>query len=117
MRLMHGYPVACFMAAISALSPVNAAPQRVVSTFLCTDEYVFRLIPRERIAALSFLAADTHPVVSTIQGAVKGIPLTRGSAEEVLSLKPDLVVMYAGTDLRLKAQLVEAHVPFVEAGD
>ena len=77
MRLMHGYPVACVLAAMLVLSPANAAPQRVVSTFLCTDEYVFRFVPRAHIAALSFLAADTHPVVSTIQSAVAGIPLTR----------------------------------------
>jgi iron complex transport system substrate-binding protein len=117
MRLMHGYPVACFMAAILALSPANAAPQRVVSTFLCTDEYVFRLVPRAHIAALSFLAADTHPVVSTIQSAVADIPLTRASAEEVLTLRPDLVVMQQGTNPRLKAHLEAAHIPILEIPD
>jgi iron complex transport system substrate-binding protein len=113
MRLLHGCHVA-LLAAFMSVSAANAAPQRVVSTFLCTDEYVYRLVPRDRIAALSYLSADRHPVVSTIVNKVKGIPLTRGSAEEVLALHPDLVVMYQGTNPRLRAHLVETHTPFVE---
>src|SRR5512137_1121104 len=54
-----------------------AAPSRVVSTFLCTDEYVFRLVPRAHIAALSFEAGDRHPVVSTIVDRVRGIAQIR----------------------------------------
>jgi len=114
MRLAHGCYVACFLAALMGARTANAAPQRVVSTFLCTDEYVYRLVPRDRIAALSYLSADRHPVVSTIVDKVKGIRLTRGSAEEVLALHPDLVVMYQGTNPRLRAHLVETHTPFVE---
>jgi iron complex transport system substrate-binding protein len=114
MRLAHGCYVACFLAALMGVRTANAAPQRVVSTFLCTDEYVYRLVPRDRIAALSYLSADRHPVVSTIVDKVKGIRLTRGSAEEVLALHPDLVVMYQGTNPRLRAHLVETHTPFVE---
>jgi iron complex transport system substrate-binding protein len=121
MRVKHGAYVAliaAFLAGpVTLAAPQQApqqSPQRVVSTFLCTDEYVFRLLPRERIAALSFLSADDNPVVSTIHDQVKGIPLIRGSAEEVLSLHPDLVVMYRGTNPKLKAHLIEAHIPFLE---
>ncbi len=96
------------------IAPVLAAPQHVVSTTLCTDEYVFRLLPRERIAALSFLAGDTHPVVSTIAGKVKGVALIRPSAETVLAQHPDLVVMYQGTEPRLRAHLQEAGVKVLE---
>jgi iron complex transport system substrate-binding protein len=117
MRLTHVYSVAILMAILLPAQPVAAAPQRIVSTELCTDEYVFRLVPRAHIAALSFLAADDHPIVSTIHGKVKGIPLTRGSAEEVMSLKPDMVVLYRGQNPRLKAQLMESHTPFVEIDD
>lgn len=83
-----------------------AAPQRVVSTFLCTDEYVFRLVPREHIAALSFEAGDRHPVVSTIANKVDGIRQIRPSTETVLNLHPDLVVMYENTMPRLHANLL-----------
>lgn len=114
MRLVHGCHVACFLAVLLGARVADAAPQRIVSTFLCTDEYVYRLVPRERIAALSYLSADKHPVVSTIVDKVKGIHLTRGSAEEVLALHPDMVVMYQGTNPRLRAHLIETHTPFVE---
>lgn len=114
MRLVHGCHVACFLAVLLGARVADAAPQRIVSTFLCTDEYVYRLVPRERIAALSYLSEDKHPVVSTIVDKVKGIRLTRGSAEEVLALHPDMVVMYQGTNPRLRAHLIETHTPFVE---
>jgi iron complex transport system substrate-binding protein len=117
MRLKHGCHVACLAVALLGAGAANAAPQRVVSTFLCTDEYVFRLLPRARIAALSYLSADRHPVVSTMADKVQGIPLTRGSAEEVLALHPDLVVMVQGTNLRLKAHLIETGIPFLEIPD
>lgn len=114
MRAVHGWHVIAICVATLLSPPAFAAPQRVVSTFLCTDEYVFRLLPRERIAALSYLSGDRHPVVSTIVDRVAGIPLIHASAEEVLSRRPDLVVMYADTDARLHAQLREAGVPILD---
>ncbi len=86
----------------------------MVSTFLCTDEYVFRLVPRGHIAALSFEAGDRHPVVSTIAHAVGGIPQIRPSTETVLNFQPDLVVMYAGTNARLHANLAALGVPILD---
>lgn len=108
MRSKHGWPLAFVVAALLLPPPALAQPKRVVSTFLCTDEYVFRLLPRHDIAALSFEAADRHPVVSTIANDVGDIPLVHNSAEEVLARNPDLVVMYAGTQERLHAQLHDA---------
>lgn len=101
-------------AILCAAAPAYAAPQRVVSVFLCTDEYVFRMIPRERIAALSVLAGDTHPVVSTIADKVKGIPLVRASAEAVLAKHPDLVILYKGTNPRLRALIATAGVKVLD---
>jgi iron complex transport system substrate-binding protein len=115
MRLAHGWHVAAFAFVLAGAPAAQAAPQRVVSTFLCTDEYVFRLLPRERIAALSYLSADRHPVVSTIADDVAGIPLVHDSAEEVLARHPDAVVMFAGTQARLHAQLRAAGVPIIDA--
>jgi len=91
-----------------------AAPQRVVSTFLCTDEYVFRLVSRDRIAALSYEALDRRPVVSTIADIAKGLPTIRPSTESVLALRPDLVVMYAGTNPRLHVNLKRLGIPVLD---
>src|ERR1051325_3714026 len=101
-------------AATPDFAHMTSGPRRIVSTFLCTDEYVFRLVPRDRIAALSYLAGDTHPVVSTIADKVKGIPLVRASAESVLALKPDLVITYQATNARLRQQLMDAGVKVFE---
>jgi iron complex transport system substrate-binding protein len=104
-----------FVALLSSVAFAQAAPpKRVVSTNLCTDEYGFRLLPRDRIAALSSMAGDTHPLVSTIAHRVGGINLLHVSAEAVLALHPDLVVLFQGANPRLKAHLMEAGVPIVE---
>jgi iron complex transport system substrate-binding protein len=114
MHVKHSWAAALLLITIAFAPSSFAAPKRVVSTFLCTDEYVFRLVPRENIAALSFLAADTHPVVSTIRDQVRGITLIRPDTETVLALKPDLVVMYEGTNPRLHAHLTEIGTPILD---
>lgn len=87
----------CILLACS-LTPCLAAaadvgPRRIVSLNLCTDEVVLDLVSRERIAAVSHLAAD--PLVSAVAARANGLPWTRGEAESVLALEPDLVL--AGT--------------------
>jgi iron complex transport system substrate-binding protein len=66
------------------------APRRIVSLDLCTDQLLVELVPRERIAAVTHLAAD--PTVSAIPERARGILITRGGAEDVLRLDPDLVL-------------------------
>jgi iron complex transport system substrate-binding protein len=110
MRFLHGW--LALLIAMLAATPASAAPARIVSTFLCTDEYVFRLVPRARIQALSFDAADKS--VSTVADRASGIPGIRPTTETVLDFHPDLVVMYAGTNPRLHAQLTEIGVPILD---
>jgi iron complex transport system substrate-binding protein len=114
MHKTHGWAVCAVWWLLCAGTPALSAPQHVVSTFLCTDEYVFRLLPRERIAALSFEAGDRNPVVSTIADRVSGIAMIRPSTETVLDLSPDLVVMYAGTKPELHAHLEKIGVPILD---
>lgn len=114
MRADHNLLTAAFCVAALLLFSAEAAPKRVVSTFLCTDEYVFRLVPRPDIAALSYEAVDRHPVVSTIADAAQGLPVIRPSTETVLKLKPGLVVMYAGTNPRLHHNLQQLGVPVLD---
>ena len=114
MHPAHGWIVTILCVLYILAQPVFAAPQRVVSTFLCTDEYVFRLVPRDRIAALSYEATDRHPVVSTIADRAKGIRTIHPSTETVLALAPDLVVMYAGTNPRLHDNLKSLGIPILD---
>jgi len=70
--------------------PSAAAPARVVSLSLCADQFVLALAEPGRIAAVTRLAKD--PNLSTAEPLARGVPHHRGSAEEVLALRPDLVV-------------------------
>ncbi|MEO0465549.1 MAG: ABC transporter substrate-binding protein [Pseudomonadota bacterium] len=74
-------------------SRAEPVPQRIVSMNLCTDQLLMDLVDPERIVAVSFLAAD--PISSNMPDLARTIGTHRGTAEEVLSLNPDLVV--AGT--------------------
>jgi len=114
MRRIHIWLAVWACLANSLTCQALAAPQRVVSTFLCTDEYVFRLVPRPRIAALSYEATDRRPVVSTIADAARDVPVIHPSTETVLALHPDLVVMYAGTNTRLHTNLKQAGIPILD---
>jgi iron complex transport system substrate-binding protein len=67
-----------------------ARPARIVSLDLCTDQLLVDLAAPSRIAAVTHLAAD--PAVSAIAQKARAIPATRGSAEDVLRLDPDLVL-------------------------
>jgi len=73
--------------------PAGGRPSSVVSLNICTDQLAIQLIAPDRIASVSFLAADPH--YSAVAERARDLPLNRGDAEEVLRLDPDLVL--AGT--------------------
>lgn len=74
----------------SALPAAAQAPQRVVSLNACLDVMLVHLADRRQIAALSHYARD--PDGSTIAALANTLPFTWESAEEVISLRPDLVL-------------------------
>lgn len=81
------------LASIGALAVTQAhaeQPNRIVSLNLCVDQILLDLVPRERIAGVSFLASD--PTMSMMAREAQGLPAVRGSAEEILALDPDLVL-------------------------
>lgn len=65
-------------------------PRRVLSLNLCTDQLVLALAEPGSIAALTRLASDC--TISNACAAAAAHRAVRGTAEEVLSLAPDLVV-------------------------
>ena len=67
-----------------------APPQRIVSINVCTDQLLLSLAPRERIASLSYIAAD--PRTSAVADEIHGLHLNHGTAEEIVSLAPDLIL-------------------------
>lgn len=66
------------------------APTRIVSLNQCLDAIVVELVPAQRIAALSHYSRD--PVRSSIAPLAQRLPITYETAEEIVALRPDLVL-------------------------
>ncbi|MFC7335087.1 ABC transporter substrate-binding protein [Rhodocista pekingensis] len=92
-----------------ATEGATAAPRRVVSLSLCADQFVLALAAREQIAGLSRLAADPNLTPSAAQAS--GLHRHGGTAEEILMLKPDLVVDGGFTRGRTVAMLEHLGIP------
>lgn len=88
-----------------------ARPQRIVSLNLCADQYLLALADRGQIAALTQFATD--PQMSAAAGQARGIRATRGSAEDVLALRPDLVLASPWQDKMVMSHLEARGVPVV----
>lgn len=75
-----------------AASPSGAQsrPVRVVSLNLCTDQLAIALARPGQLASVTWLAAD--PGLSTVADAARRLHINHGNAEEILPLKPDLVL-------------------------
>jgi iron complex transport system substrate-binding protein len=73
-------------------TPASAAvrPRRIVSLNSCLDYMLVELVDRDQIAALSHFARQ--PQSSPIADLARTLPFTWGSAEEVIALRPDLVL-------------------------
>ena len=81
------------MAALALLFAVGAAaarPSRVVSIHLCADQLLLRLAAPGQIAAVTHLAADRAQ--SYMAQRARGVAITNGLAEQVIALRPDLVI-------------------------
>ncbi len=91
-------------------------PGHIVSLNLCADQLLLALADRRQIAGVTVYAAD--PGMSAAAGAAKGLPTTRGTAEELLVLRPDLVLAAPYQVSKTRARLPQATVVAVpEAND
>ena len=81
----------CVLAAlIFGAASAGPAPRRVVSLNPCLDGILVEVADPGQIAALSHYSRD--PAQSAIVAAARRYPFTWGSAEEVVALRPDLVL-------------------------
>jgi len=88
--LALGLAVVAAGAGGSAEAAGRAVPQRIMSTNVCTDLLLLQLAPRGRIASVTFLAPQGARAL--FPGAADGIPLNRGQPEDVVRIKPDLIL-------------------------
>ena len=71
-----------------------SVPLRIASLNLCTDEYLLLLAEPGRVAGVSYLSRDQRE--SPLWKAARRYPGNRGSLEDVLPLRPDLVLTMDG---------------------
>lgn len=80
------------LAALLAALPARAEPpKRVVTVNLCLDQLALRLAAPGQLVAVSYLATD--PRLSVMAEQARQLPTVRASAESILALSPDLVIV------------------------
>lgn len=83
-------------------------PVRIVSLDYCADQFVLKLVDRDRILAVS---PDADADFSYMREAAAGLRVVRPVAEDALVLKPDLVVRSYGGGPNVTAFFERAGVP------
>ncbi len=85
------------------------APRRVVSLNPCLDAILVEVADRSQIAALSHFSRSPHD--STIAALARTFPQSYESAEEVLVLRPDLVLASRHSSPATRAALARFGAP------
>jgi len=81
---------AAILPGMAAGSPAPARPQRILSMNQCTDLLVLQLVPKARIAGVTYLARDGAQAL--FPGAATGIPINYGTPEDIIKFRPDLIL-------------------------
>jgi iron complex transport system substrate-binding protein len=107
------------VALLSALAHLGATdapgkPKRIVSLNMCVDELVLRLAEPQNVASVTWLSRD--PKNSNVADLGAGIPVNHGLAEEIIPLKPDLVIAGIYTARTAVAMLKRVGIPVLEVG-
>jgi iron complex transport system substrate-binding protein len=97
---------ALLLPATAPAAPRRPVPHRIVSLDLCADQLLVALADRGQVAGLTEWARD--PDLSAVAREARGWPFTRRSAEEVMALRPDLVI---GAPPRTRAAIAPLHLP------
>ncbi len=103
---------ACSGQALPPQAPVER-PMRIVSLDFCSDQYVLKFADPEQILAIS---PDAVKAFSFMRDEAVGVPTVRPLAEDVLILKPDLIVRSYGGGPNAAAFFERAGVPVLQVG-
>ena len=111
--------VAAFACAQSGpAKPAQAIkPRHIMSMNMCNDLILLMLVPRERIASVTYLAHDA--VDALMPGRDRGIAINHGTAEDIVVQKPDLILAspWSTPTARRLARMVGAPIVEVEAAN
>lgn len=70
--------------------PAAAKPQRILSMNQCTDLMLLQLVPKSRIAGVTYLARDGAQTL--FPGAADGVAVNYGTPEDIIKFRPDLIL-------------------------
>jgi iron complex transport system substrate-binding protein len=101
------------VATLASFQATSAAPRRVISLDYCADQFVLKLLPRERILGVS---PDADAYFSYMRDHVGNLPRVRPVAEEVLLRRPDHIVRAYGGGPGMVRFLGGAGVPTTQIG-
>lgn len=105
---------ALLFAGLAGLTQAEASPKRIVSINMCTDQLLLDLAAPARILGLSPYARDKARAWAADKAAAH--PTLSGTAEEILVLKPDLVLAGSFTK-RATREFIRAQAIPVEEFD
>jgi iron complex transport system substrate-binding protein len=89
---------------------LNAPPKRIVSQTLGTDEMLFAICPRDRIAGITELAFNNAYSKIVDEAKASGVKTIYGP-EDILALKPDLVFVASYSRAEMSTLLRAARAP------
>lgn len=95
--------------------PPPTAPVRIVSTNPCIDAVLVQLVARKRIAAVSHYSHDPRAASAPL-AATRGITGIGDTAEEVIALRPDLVLGGAHLSPATRSAIARARLRLVTFG-
>ena len=104
--------LAVVLAALPLLPARAEPPRRVVTVNLCLDQIALRLAAPGQLVGVSYLATD--PRLSMLAEQARRLPTVRASAESILALRPDLVIVGKDQLAVVKHLLRGAGVPLLE---
>ena len=79
---------------------------KIVSLNMCADAYLMAIAAPEQILALSYLSRDA--ALSPFHERAATLPVTHGGLEEILALKPQLVIVSPYSSA-MKQQVLQSH--------
>ena len=105
-----GYPV---VDAMGTTVHIPQKPKRILTLAMCTDSMVLGMLPTTNLVGINNLADD--PVSSNIVAKAKKIPLKikDPSAEEIMALKPDLIIATGWTGADKVSMMRELGFPVI----
>ena len=101
-------------AALPIREAMAVSPRRVVSLNPCLDVILVRVAERAQILALSHYSRE--PQSSSIAAIAKTLPVTYENAEEIIALRPDLVLASRHSGLATRQALTRLGVEVATFG-